>query len=76
VPATRQPAPTSAPSASTATPGATPTNTPIPLLPQTGDQSTKRGPGNASAGLLVLSIGMVVLSTWIAVMARMRRRQQ
>jgi len=75
VPATRQPASTSVP-ASTATPGPTPTNTTIPLLPQSGEQGTKRGAGNASAGLLVLGVGVVVLSAWIVILARMRSRQR
>ncbi len=74
VPATRRPATTSVP-ASTATPAPTPTNTVVPLLPQSGEQITKRGTGNASAGLLVLGVGVVVLSAWIAVLACMRRRQ-
>ncbi|MFN2271433.1 MAG: hypothetical protein ACK2US_11390 [Anaerolineae bacterium] len=75
VPATQQPAPTSAP-ASTATPGPIPTNTMIPLLPQSGEQGTKRGAGNASAGLLVLGVGVVILSAWIVILARMRSRQR
>jgi hypothetical protein len=81
VPATRQPAPTSAPAstsvpASTATPNPTPTNTVVPLLPQSGEQTTKRGSCNASAGLLVLGVGVVVLSAWIVILARMRSRQR
>ena len=72
---TRRPSSTSVP-ASTAAPGPTPTNTVVPLLPQSGKQITKRGPGNASAGLLVLGIGVVVLSAWIAVLARMRSRKR
>jgi uncharacterized repeat protein (TIGR01451 family) len=74
VPATRRPASTSVP-ASTVTPAPTPTNTVVPLLPQSGEQSTKRGTGNAYAGLLVLGVGGIVLSAWIAVLAHMRRRQ-
>jgi hypothetical protein len=72
---TRQPAPTSAP-ASTATPGPTPTNTVVPLLPQTGERITRRKAGNAPAGLLVLGVGGGILSVGIAVLARMRRRKQ
>ncbi|MBN1976477.1 MAG: hypothetical protein JW918_03665 [Anaerolineae bacterium] len=75
VPATRQPAPTAAPD-STATPGSTPTNTVIPLLPQSGKHSTKEGRGNASADLLVLGVGGVGLGAWIAALACMRRRKQ